>query len=58
MIGELVCVAIPYKTFKEKIRITKKYEKCKKYNIKVYEKFVLIIFKKYRRIKNGKYNEF
>lgn len=45
MIGELVCAAIPYKTFKEKIRITKKYEGYKKYNIKVYEKFILVFMK-------------
>lgn len=45
MIGELVCVAIPYKTFKEKIRITKKYERYKKYNIKIYEKFILVFIK-------------
>jgi hypothetical protein len=45
MVGKLVCVAIPYKTFKEKIRITKKYESYKKYNIKVYEKFILVFIK-------------
>lgn len=45
MIGELVCTAIPYKNFKEKIRITKKYEGYKKYNIKIYEKFILVFIK-------------
>lgn len=39
MIGTIVCTAIPYKTFKEKIRITKKYEKWK---VEVYKDFVLV----------------
>lgn len=42
MIGNTVCVAIPYKSFKEKIRITKKYQRCK---IEVYKDFVLVINK-------------
>ena len=39
MIGELVCLAIPYKTFKEKIKITKEY---KKHNIKIYKGFIIV----------------
>lgn len=42
MIGTIVCQAIPYKTFKEKIRITKKYQHCK---IEVYNDFILVIIK-------------
>lgn len=42
MIGTIVCQAIPYKTFKEKIRITKKYLDCK---IEVYKDFILVINK-------------
>ena len=42
--GHTVCIAIPYKTFKEKIRITKMYEK---YKVKVYKDFVLVINKEY-----------
>lgn len=42
MIGNTVCVAIPYKSFKEKIRITKKYQR---YKIEVYKDFVLVINK-------------
>lgn len=43
MIGELVCLAIPYKTFKEKIKITKKY---KNQEVQVYKNFILINIKK------------
>lgn len=42
MIGNIVCTAIPYKNFKEKIRITKKYKHCK---IEVYKNFILVINK-------------
>lgn len=42
MIGTTVCEAIPYKTFKEKIRITKKYQH---YKIEIYKGFVLVINK-------------
>ncbi|MBC5631029.1 hypothetical protein H8S20_19570 [Clostridium sp. NSJ-6] len=42
MIGTIVCAAIPYKNFKEKIRITKKYQDCK---IEIYKEFVLVINK-------------
>ncbi|MBD7914241.1 hypothetical protein H9660_03690 [Clostridium sp. Sa3CUN1] len=45
MIGELVGLAIPYKNFKEKIRITKKYMKSEKYDIKVYKNFIVVTLK-------------
>lgn len=45
MVGNLICTAIPYKTFKEKIRITKKYMMYSKYDIKVYKNFILITLK-------------
>lgn len=58
MIGKTVCLAIPYKTFKEKTRITRKYEKYGKYNIKIYEKFILITINNLegnrKRKRNGK----
>ena len=38
--GSTVCIAIPYKSFKEKIRITKLYEKHK---VEVYKDFILVI---------------
>lgn len=37
--GNIVCVVIPYKSFKEKIRITKEYSK---YNIEVYKNYILV----------------
>lgn len=40
MIGNTVCITIPYKNFKEKIRITKMYEKCK---VEIYKDFILVI---------------
>lgn len=40
MIGNRVCLAIPYKNFKEKIRITKEY---KGHKIEIYKDFILII---------------
>lgn len=45
MIGKTVCLAIPYRNFKEKIRITKKYEMYQKYNIEVYKNFIVVINK-------------
>lgn len=42
MIGNIVCTVIPYKTFKEKIRLTKKYEKHK---VEVCKDYVLVIYK-------------
>jgi hypothetical protein len=41
MIGNKVCTAIPYKTFKEKISLTKRYSK---YTVEVYENYILIIY--------------
>lgn len=41
MIGNIVCTAIPYKTFKEKISLTKRYSK---YNVEVYENYILVIY--------------
>lgn len=41
MIGNKVCTAIPYKTFKQKISLTKKYQKHK---IEVYENYILVIY--------------
>lgn len=41
MIGNKVFTAIPYKTFKEKISLTKKY---KDKHIEVYENYILIIY--------------
>lgn len=43
MIGNKVCTAIPYKTFKEKIRLTKKY-KYKDKHIEVYKDYILVIY--------------
>lgn len=37
MIGNIVCTVIPYKTFKEKIRLTKMYEKHK---VEVYKDYM------------------
>ena len=46
MVGELVGLAIPYKNFKEKIRITNKYMmKPEKYDIKVYKNFIVVTLK-------------
>ena len=42
MIGRKICTRIPYKSFKEKIRLTKKYEK--KHKIEVYKYYILIIY--------------
>lgn len=41
MIGNKVCTAIPYKTFKEKISLTKKY---KDKHIEVYKNYILVIY--------------
>ena len=46
MIGNIVCSAIPYKTFIEKIKIIKRYEQ---YDIEVYKDFILISTKNYGR---------
>lgn len=43
MIGNAVCEVIPYKTFKEKMRITRKY---KKYDLEIYKDFILVVIKK------------
>lgn len=42
MVGKLICMVIPYKTFKEKIRITREYQH---YKIEIYKDFVLVINK-------------
>lgn len=39
MTGRLVCVVIPYKDFKEKIRITKE---NKEHKIEIYNDFILV----------------
>ena len=39
MIGTTVCEAIPYKTFKQKIRLTKKYINKK---IEIYKNYILV----------------
>ena len=39
MTGRLVCVVIPYKDFKEKIRITKE---NKEHNIEIHKNFILV----------------
>ena len=49
MIGKLACTAIPYKTFKEKIRITKKYER---YKMEIYKSFILVINKNLEGMQN------
>ncbi|MDU2492079.1 MAG: hypothetical protein E7D27_16160 [Clostridium celatum] len=41
MIGNIVCTAIPYKTFKEKISLTKKYQNQK---IEIYKNYILVIY--------------
>ncbi len=41
MIGNMVCAVIPYKTFKEKIALTKKY---KDKHIEVYKNYILAIY--------------
>lgn len=41
MAGRLVCVEIPYKDFKEKIRITKE---NKEHKIEIYNDFILVSF--------------
>lgn len=43
MRGYLVCEVIPYKNFKEKIRITKEYSN---YNIEIYSNYVLVTVKR------------
>lgn len=48
--GKSVCIAIPYKTFKEKIRITKEYQQ---YKIEIHKNFILIIDKDLGGIING-----
>lgn len=47
MIGNIVCVVIPYKDFKEKIKITKQY---KGNNIEIYKNYILIIDRKGRLV--------
>ncbi|GAA0069240.1 hypothetical protein UT300003_07630 [Clostridium sardiniense] len=42
--GELVCESIPYKSFKEKIRLIKKYDRLG--SITVYDDFVFINYKR------------
>jgi len=42
MVGRTVCIAIPYKTFKEKMIITKEYQGN---NVEIYENFILVINK-------------
>lgn len=39
MIGKLIYETIPFKNFKEKIRITKEY---KKYKMEIYKNYVLV----------------
>ena len=51
VIGTIVCTAIPYKNFKEKIRITKKYKHCK---IEVYKNFISV---KFLSLKNEKFRK-
>ena len=41
MIGNIVRIEIPYKTFKEKISLTKKY---KDKHIEVYKNYILAIY--------------
>ena len=41
MIGNVVCTVIPYKTFKEKISLTKRYSK---YSVEIYENYILVIY--------------
>lgn len=41
MIGRKICTTIPYKNFKEKISLTKKYEK---HRIEIYKDYILIIY--------------
>lgn len=41
MIGSTVCAVILYKTFKEKIYLTKKY---KDKHIEIYENYILVIY--------------
>lgn len=41
MIGNRVCITIPYQTFKEKIQLTKKY---KNHKIEIYKDYILIIY--------------
>ena len=41
MIGNKVCAVIPYKTFKEKIALTKKYSKQ---HIEIYKNYILVIY--------------
>lgn len=43
MIGNRVCLVIPYENFKEKIKITKQYQGN---NIEVYKNYILIIDRK------------
>lgn len=49
MVGELVGLAIPYKNFKERIRITKKYMESEKHDIKVYKNFIVVTLKERRK---------
>lgn len=39
--GKIVCDAIPYKTFKEKIKLTKQY---RKYRIEIHKNYILVIY--------------
>lgn len=41
MVGTLVYMVIPYKTFKEKIRLTKKYQNQK---IEIYKDYILVVY--------------
>ena len=41
MIGNRVCAVIPYKTFKEKIALTKKYNKQ---HIEIYKNYILVVY--------------
>lgn len=42
MVGRTVCIAIPYRNFKEKMAITKEYQN---YNVEIHENFILVINK-------------
>ena len=42
--GKVICESIPYKSFKEKIRITKEYDRLG--NITIYDDFIFIDYKK------------
>ena len=48
----MVCAVIPYKTFKEKIALTKKYNKQ---HIEIYKNYILVIYQKWRIYGRVKY---